>query len=216
MASDDQTLDSLIQYLRSLGVTNLADEISEERFARRILEGRVNYDYWMLQSEIWKDRHDKALESAVSLQASLYDKAASYNNVVITLGYAGFFSVWNLVSEELSRNENALVALLLGSSLLVFVCWTLLNSLFVTLNFKRYASILNQDFQTFDEELEAHRLVEDKTKRSVLRLQRFWPAVFLISALTGLLAGLLVMTELFLQISGIELNFAKTFWGLCQ
>ncbi|MFX0547499.1 hypothetical protein ACEWPL_018425 [Roseovarius sp. S1116L3] len=88
---EDAKIDELVTYIRSLGLSDLANNISDEKFMRRMLDARVTYDYYALQSEIWNDRSERALEFAVSAQASLFDKAASYNNIVVTLGYAGFF-----------------------------------------------------------------------------------------------------------------------------
>ncbi|MCW9043271.1 MAG: hypothetical protein OQK05_07995 [Pseudopelagicola sp.] len=214
--SADDKIEALTAYLVALGLEDLARDISEERFARRVVEARIAYDYHSLQSEIWKDRHDKALEFEVSRQAALFDKAATYNNVVVTLGYAGFFSVWSLVSQELSRTENAFVGLTLGFSLLVFIAWTLTNSTLLTVNFRRYAVIEGTEFSTFEEALDAHKSAEDKTKRAVLRLQRFWPYVFVSSTVPALAAGATVLAELLFQLGGVELRLVDRVWSHFQ
>ncbi len=207
--SDEEKEEDIISYLRSIGATKFADFIAEERLVRRVLEARIEYDYYSWQAEIWKDREEKALEFAVSAQAMLFDKSANYNNVIVTLGYAGFFSVWSLVSDELTRNENAFVGLFLGVSLLLFVFWTLRVSVLLALNVRRYAVIAGTTFQTFDEELNAHKLAEERTTRAMLRAQRHWPFFFILTTLSGLVAGITVLAELFFQIVGIELDLVE-------
>ena len=210
---EDERIDALARYIDALGLKDLARDISDERFMRRMLEARIAYDYYSVQSEIAKDRAEKALEWAVSAQASLFDKASSYNNVVLTLGYAGFFAIWNTVSEHLEPVENALVGLSLGTSLVTFIGWTILNSFLLTVNVRRYAVIVGTKFETFSDELEAHKQAEDKVKRANLRIQRFWPFVFLVTVITGFVPILLLLLELLDLIGGFEWDLAGTIWN---
>ena len=50
-----------------------------------------------------------------------YDKAASYTTVIIFGGYAGFFAIWQLSKEYLTKPQVLWSALLILVSLLVFV-----------------------------------------------------------------------------------------------
>lgn len=211
--SEDEKIDALVTYIRSLGLEKLATDISEEKFMRRILDARISYDYHVLQSEIWKDRSEKALDWAVSVQAALFDKASTYNNVVLTLGYAGFFAIWSMVSAHLEKTENAFIGASLGLSLLLFICWTLLNSFLFTLNIRHYALIAGTEFDTYEDELEAHKKAEDKVNRAVLRLQRFWPLVFALTVITGLAPGLVLLVELLYQIGGVDLGIVEKVVG---
>lgn len=211
--SEDKKLEELVRYIRSLGLERLANDIAEERFARRLIESRIAYDYYAVQGQIWKSIEERALENSVSVQAALFDKASSYTNVVTTLGYAGFFSVWSLVSGELTRTENALVGFCLGISLLIFVLWTLIMTALITMNFRKYAIIDSSEFSTFDETLDAHKTAEEKINRANLRMQRYWPFQFILSSVSALVAGTIVLVELFLQIIGIEFDLLNTIFG---
>lgn len=210
---EDEKTEALARYIESLGLESLARDISEERIVRRILESRIAYDYYSVQSEIWKDRSEKALERAVSAQALLFDKAASYNNVVLTLGYAGFFAIWNIVSNQLKPAENAVIGLSLGISLGIFISWTILISVLLTLKVRRYAVIAGTEFNTLSDEIEAHKQAEDKAKRASFRLQRFWPFVFFDTVLTSLFPGLLLLLELLDFITGFEWDLTENIWN---
>ncbi|WP_143079942.1 hypothetical protein [Roseinatronobacter thiooxidans] len=42
-----------------------------------------------------EDRNrEKLVDFLVNVQAKTFDKAASYNNIVVSLGFAGFFTLW--------------------------------------------------------------------------------------------------------------------------
>lgn len=114
-----------------------------------------------------------------------------------------------MVSGQLEKSENAFIGACLGFSLLLFICWTLLNSVLLTLNIRRYAIIAGTEFDTFEDELEAHKKAEDKVNRAVLRLQRFWPLVFAVSAITGLAPGVVLLAELLYQIGGVDLGIVE-------
>lgn len=205
-AKEDEEIARLRDYLERLGVFKLARDIEDEKFARRIVEGKAAIDYWSIQSAIGQERSEKALEWSISHQAALYDKAATYNNITITLGYAGFFTIWSRVADQLGPTENAFVGLTLGVSLLLFIGWTLAGSVLLTMNFRRYAIIVNQEFDSFDDELDAHKQAEDKVKRAALRMQRFWPFTFGATVIFALLPALLLLSELLLQVAGVDIS----------
>ena len=206
---EDAELQKIVSYLQKLGITQLAEDIHYEKHARRVVEYKVAADYWSLQAQISKDREEKALEWSVSVNAALYDKAATYINVVVTLGYAGFFAIWSQVAEQFEQAENAFIGLGLAISLILFVSWTLGTSIIITQKFRQYAILVDQEFDSFDEELEAHRHIEDKINRSALRLQRYWPAVFFTVVFFAVVPGIILLSELLFKVGGIDLGLVS-------
>ena len=64
--------------------------------------------------------------------AASYDKAASYTAVIIFGGYAGFFAIWQLSNQYLSKEQTLWSALLLMISLLSFVLFEFFKMIVVT------------------------------------------------------------------------------------
>ena len=61
-----------------------------------------------------------------------YDKAASYTTVIIFGGYAGFFAIWQLSNQYLSKGQTLWSALLILISLLAFVLFEVLKMVIVS------------------------------------------------------------------------------------
>lgn len=208
LKNDEQT-QKIIEYVARLGADKFADDIHDERIARRIFELRQVADYYSVQAEIWGDRSENALSNAIKVQAAMYDKAASYNNIVATLGYAAFFTIWTIVSPELSLATNGVIGLLLGASVLIFIGWTLFLSVLVTKSFSRYGVIAYSKFETFAEELEAHKKAEEQASLEVLKIQRWWPLQFSIATFSGFSAGVYLLVKLGLITAGFDPDFER-------
>ncbi len=67
------------------------------------------------------------LAKIVELNARIYEKAASHNNVMMLAGYAGIFAIWGFVKDFLSKGASLWVAILLGISLVLFVIFELIS-----------------------------------------------------------------------------------------
>ncbi|WP_187430439.1 hypothetical protein ROLI_006000 [Roseobacter fucihabitans] len=90
-AEEDRKVDALVDYVRSIGLERMARDISDERFVRRILDSQLWINSYNIQKSIEDERQTNIEERLITFQSQLFDKAASYNNIVITFGYAGFF-----------------------------------------------------------------------------------------------------------------------------
>jgi hypothetical protein len=70
------------------------------------------------------EAHSAAVQKFVGdLQSNTYDKAAAYTTLIVGAGYVGFFAIWGWVAPYLQRWETLSSALLIGSSLLMYVLW---------------------------------------------------------------------------------------------
>lgn len=81
-------------------------------------------------------------EAQQKLLTVAYDKAASYTTVIIFGGYAGFFAIWQLSKQYLSKGQTLWAALLILISLLSFVLFEVLKMVLVTRMFVAKASVL--------------------------------------------------------------------------
>lgn len=86
----------------------------------------------------------------VEIQARVYDKAASYFNIIILAGYAGIFFVWTQSSEFLSKNAVAICALLMVISVLTFVLFEIAKMTFFAYTIIRFKGFILDPKSPFD------------------------------------------------------------------
>ena len=75
---------------------------------------------------------DKLAEAQSKLLTTSYDRAAVYTTVIIFGGYAGFFALWQLSQEYLSKEQALWSALLILVSMLSFILFEVLKMILVT------------------------------------------------------------------------------------
>lgn len=85
---------------------------------------------------------DKIAEAQQKLLTTSYDKAAAYTTVIIFGGYAGFFTLWQLSKEHLSKEQALWSALLILISMLAFVLFEVIKMILVTRSVIRQARTL--------------------------------------------------------------------------
>lgn len=208
---EDHDIEALVSYIRGLGLEGLARDISDERFARRILENQVWLNSYDIQKSIEDDRQANMEQRLLSFQSQLFDKAANYNNIVISFGYAGFFAIWNFVSNDLHAWDTSLIAVLLGSSLLVFIGWTLTIAFLNSFSTRRIAAVYSKEFENKEEKIEAIAFEEELINRQHMKLQKVWFFVFFFTVATGFLAGIALILLMLGQVIGFPFDLYD-FW----
>lgn len=203
---EDHEIEALVSYIRGLGLEKLAQEISDERFAKKILENQVWINSYNLQRSIEDELQANLEQRLLAFQSQLFDKAASYNNIVISFGYAGFFAIWNFVSTDLHSWDTAVIAVLLGSSLLVFIGWTLTIAFLNSFSTRKLAAVYTKEFESKDEKLEAIALEEEQISRKHMKLLKAWFVVFFFTVTTGFLAGVALIVLMLGQVIGVPFN----------
>jgi len=138
-------------------------------------------------------------DGQVKLYSALYDKSTAYTNVIIAVGYAGFFGLWSLTKPSLPNALATIAASLMSMSLAIFVLFEVYKITTVGRAAARRATAMfngagNPDMQNFVERL---REYEAANLRDALRLSRASPwilgptLVLGLSAYTVLLAAFL-------------------------
>ncbi|WP_039019026.1 hypothetical protein [Halocynthiibacter namhaensis] len=206
-AAEDSRIAELSDYLRSIGLDKLAFEISEERLARRINEAQQIQQQYEFQEHIEHQLQDTLEQRIVAINNTLFDKAAAYNNIVISFGYAGFFAIWNFVSEGMHPWDTALIAILLGSSLQLFIYWTLKVSLHNVYTVKLAAEAMAESYQSSGEKVDAILLAEQNAGEKSIILQGQWFPVFLVTVVTGFGSGILLLTLMFFRVLKIDFSY---------
>lgn len=182
-------------------------DVNDVRFAQRILEARRWIDEHDFRQAVEQRLQETIEERLVSFRSQLFDKAASYNNIVVTLGYAGFFAIWNFTNEEIHRWDSVVIACLLGFSLLVFVFWILRIALANAVSAKRIGQVFTVEYEDRQARVDALVDAENKNGAAALRIQRWWLFIFVLSVGPAFLAGLMLLSVLFASSVGFEFSF---------
>jgi hypothetical protein len=149
---------------------------------------------------------DHLFDRILELQSRSFDKVVTYNNVVLTLGYAGFFAIWNHFRGELHPWDSKALAALLGVSLLLFIFWIVLGSFRFSRQGIRMAKILNQSDVSVSERMRQLDDLGRVTAKSDMVYIASWYFVFTISLLSGFAAGLILLALVILNVAGIEFS----------
>jgi FtsH-binding integral membrane protein len=140
----------------------------------------------------------------VQLVSSLFDRAAAYTTLITAGGYAGAFSIWAFTSEHLSRTATALVALLLGLSLLIFVAYEIYKMIVGAAALLPMARLLNPP-KPPDEFLREFQDFETARKRKGASAIQI--AVWIVALVLSVMLGLSAMAVLFYNMLAIILGW---------
>ena len=123
-------------------------------------------------------------------QLALYDKAAAYTKIIISLGYGGFFIAWSGTKQYLSPRALVASALCETVSLIIFVgfeIWrtNVSNSLQI-----KFAKARNKPAADFHAAIETYK--QDAQLREKPRFAA-QPYIFWVCAFTGLAGGVILI-----------------------
>lgn len=203
---EDRRDEALAAYLRSIGAKSLAAEIDDLRFRTRMIESQHWIDDHLARmsaQEALQDTYDRKL---IANQASLFEKSQAYNNVILTLGYAGMFAIWNFIRDQMDPWDMKLIALLIGSSLVLFIGWTIFQMVLIARAAVAHSAVLAQVFPTMDEHIEAITECEAAVRRGALRFQRVWLWIFIPTVVLGFAAAVCLLSLLLAGV--LEIPFA--------
>jgi len=139
-------------------------------------------------------------EAQHKLLTMSYDKAAAYTTVIVFGGYAGFFAIWQLSKDYLSKGQALWAALLILISLLAFVLFEVLKMVLVTKSVFARASVLRDPGVRSDPQrlLKALNELEESHHAGVGGFLIAWATTVFI-AVAGALAGAGVLGYAFIS-----------------
>lgn len=176
--AEDQHDRELADYLWRIGARSLASELDDLRFRNRIIESRTDLLDIQARIAVEEEMQDQFLEKLQKNQASLFEKAQSYNNFVLTLGYAGVFTIWSFTRDQLDPWDAALIAVMAGASLALFVIWTIVQMILAAKMTIALGRVLSDGEGTTAEKLERIHLQEVANAKLGAKFQRAWLVVF--------------------------------------
>jgi membrane-anchored glycerophosphoryl diester phosphodiesterase (GDPDase) len=137
-----------------------------------------------------REAHEARKAETISILSALYDRAASYTNLILAAGYAGFFTVWTTMKDTLSQTESLIAALSVTFSLLVFVFWEVGVMLCAAKDLGAIQQALDAPQEKFEKLIQQAKISQERRSVSVRRL---WFVILLATIVPGLIgAGVLI------------------------
>ena len=128
------------------------------------------------------------------------DRAVSYTNLVMTVGYAGVFGLWALTREYLTTRQTLWTAVFLLVSLSAFVLFEVWKAFLTSMYGHRLAKVrlscAGPQYPECDATLAKLQKLEDDTNRDQLRLARSWIRIWGVAVSFGLASILLLLFSL--------------------
>jgi hypothetical protein len=124
------------------------------------------------------------------VQATHYDKATAYANLILSAGYAGLFATWSMTASSMTGLQSALVGGLALLSLLFFVGWEITKATWAAVESLRHARLLEHKGPEFAARMEALQQRADREERF---FQKAWVFALVGSLVPGAASGLLLM-----------------------
>ena len=137
-----------------------------------------------------------------TITAQLYQKAQTYNNAVVVIGYASFFAIWAFSRIYLPETTSIHVALAMGLSIFLFVIFVVIDMSYHTFVVMKANAKLRHKYEATTlegliAESKAHKAMTDDFSQSVMRgglvMLVAWPFFFFPSLLSGVYAALLLL-----------------------
>jgi hypothetical protein len=153
----------------------------------------------MTDDEAAEKRKDRIIE----IQSKLFDRAATYANLILIGGYAGAFTIWNSTRAQLSPRMNIVIALLLGISLAVFIFFEVYKMTRNAIHTRRIAEILTTATSSRDF-LDKVGAADRRASVESIRATAVWRACLAISVLTAILAIFLLFYNFFALVIGSD------------
>ena len=129
------------------------------------------------------------LQHQKEILAHIYEKALSYTNLVMLGGYAGIFGTWQLMKNNLSSNQESLVACLIISSIMLFAGFELFKMISQAFFIRRLDKILSKNFPE-NEQISAWQI---GFKEYEIKQARIWLYFLIPTVLTGFGAGFILL-----------------------
>lgn len=133
---------------------------------------------------------EKQVEALIKINASLFDKAAAYTNLVIVAGYAVFYTVWSKSEAYLPSTWFVAAALLVTFSALTFICFEVFKLLINRETFKCLDEVVKAAHNQISNKIEKYELRNAKLSARVMRA---WIIVFPVTLTTGLCGAVILL-----------------------
>jgi hypothetical protein len=132
---------------------------------------------------------DKRIAVFMQLNEKQMGHAASYTNLILVAGYAGFFGFWTTLAPRLPGKLYAVTGLLALLSLITFITWEVVKTIWGQHHLSKTNSILT-DPKFAGKQVEMY---EAALALYAARSNKVWPCFLIPTLLTGGSAGVLLI-----------------------
>lgn len=130
------------------------------------------------------------MEKLIAFNVETFERAATYDNIIMIGGYAAFFTVWTGVTPHIGRAPVLWAGGLICVSLALYVFWHIYQMSARYRAQRRFAAVIEQnDVSTFDRQWHD---AEIAYKRDMSIVLSRWLFVFVPSVVTGLAAAVVL------------------------
>ncbi|WP_297474790.1 hypothetical protein [uncultured Photobacterium sp.] len=149
------------------------------------------------QIELDRDREQVEQNVAVikEIISHTYSKANSYSNVIIAAGYVGFFTLWSGIKKDIPDWAVLTSGALILLSLMIFIGFELYKMISGAVHMRKITNRIRQP--TMDTLAEIQH-IEQQTN---LWNARIWVFTLIPTVISGLLAGLVLLTGFLIKFS---------------
>jgi len=159
-----------------------------------------------LIQQVAKREHERQAselaDTQIKLLTAVFDKSTAYTNLMIIAGYAGFFSLWQITKDYLSKPQVLWSALLVFISLISFVLFEVTKMIVIQQDISSKAKALQLPEVRQNPQVLVKRLEEigNTHERINFKFMRYWVVTMVVTLSCGLSgAGILA----FAFISGL-------------
>ncbi|MGD0283434.1 MAG: hypothetical protein ABSB95_13850 [Dissulfurispiraceae bacterium] len=132
-----------------------------------------------------EEEYSKRIDALTRVVSAAYDKSSNYTKLVIAIGYAAFFTVWEKTKYLLSDQQMLWAGLLITISCLFFILWEVIKMTVTGIHENRWYVSIAASPQDFDK---VFSVATKNAQRLNIKFIRFWYvalAVILLSGLSG-------------------------------
>ena len=126
----------------------------------------------------------KFIELQIEVQSKLFDKAATYNNLVVSLGFASFLAIWGWSRDSLHPWDSNFLIFFIGLALILFVFWNVLTTFLISKQHITMAKALTSNLNDVDK-LKALDKARKGIERWSLGYYATWYVVFVATTVLG-------------------------------
>lgn len=123
-----------------------------------------------------------------SLHAAITEEARKYTNLIMVVGYAGIFGLWQMVRSALTSHSDAIVGISIGLSIMLFALFEVYKMIDGSILAHQLEKLLRNETDFSDlERLQAWGKYTEESKR---RIARSWIWFLIPTVVTGFGAGI--------------------------
>ena len=134
---------------------------------------------------------EAAIETQIKILSATFDKSVAYTNLIVLAAYAGFFGLWQLTKEFVTKEVAFLSALLMLVSVAAFVAFEVVKMVYINHNMMEKAKALKLPAvrQTPHALARALQEIGEVNERVGVHLMRYWAVTLIVTIASGMAAA---------------------------